>query len=840
MAKMHATRKTAIATVASVLILMVNLHGQTSTANERPVADAGSSRYTAGDSVQLDGRRSFDPDHSGELTFAWRQVSGPLVAISEADTATPRIGGSIYTDERGRTVSGPFVQTDAIQECQFELVVSDGELTSMPDTVKATIVPAFGPTILQLENPPFRPDRPTIIFFGGGDGTYGYGVWIALGDPWTQWHELANWIDFPQGYGPDASGPDPWRTYYHYGDMVIAYLSSVAPEYTGMIQTLGFSTGGQPAVDTAIRLNRVYRDPRYAVNQVTEFDAPSRWQGTGWQAKYISPWEAYMTSNALLHSSAVDGEPFRHDHYWGEAYRLVNVPHDLTGIYLEGHDHMGVPDWYRTSLTSPRANEFNHGVVAGPFWSVVGPGKNLQTTTDPVGYYFHKTPEGEMVMFDPNSYPGRFPEPVTLTAWLHSSDTSDAGGVVLSCHYSENAVSYQLLLGSDPHRVTHYQVISETPAPPTDILKDAPSRGTWWTVRVRDQYGSTIYADPIRLDPTGLQPLSVQNARTGKRYGCLDHALQDAQSGDHLLLGPGTYVESVELGGKMLTVSSLDPDDPEIVAGTIITSGDSAPAVTFAGPESAACVLEGLTIQSETLGVSCRDTAPTIRDCVVGNPGGIALEFWWGYRPNLIGCTFLGQVKEGGDPGLAAYWRLDETEGMLAHDSVGGHDGTITGAPQWRPQGGTVEGALELDGKTFITAPSAINPADGSFSILAWVKGGTPGQSVISQVGGANWLMADAAQGTVTTGLANTTRGNTALPSQTIITDGNWHRVAFTWDRAKRQLYVDGALVAEDAQGALVACSGDLIIGAARNTAPGTFWSGLIDDVRIYDRAVRP
>jgi hypothetical protein len=33
---------------------------------------------------------------------------------------------------------------------------------------------------------------------------------------------------------------------------------------------------------------------------------------------------------------------------------------------------------------------------------------------------------------------------------------------------------------------------------------------------------------------------------------------------------------------------------------------------------------------------------------------------------------------------------------------------------------------------------------------------------------------------------------------------------------------------------------GGLYFGTGRGMEPGTFWSGLIDDVRIYSRAVRP
>ena len=72
------------------------------------------------------------------------------------------------------------------------------------------------------------------------------------------------------------------------------------------------------------------------------------------------------------------------------------------------------------------------------------------------------------------------------------------------------------------------------------------------------------------------------------------------------------------------------------------------------------------------------------------------------------------------------------------------------------------------------------------------------------------------------------------------MTDGNWHRVGFVWDGMTRALYVDDALVAEDMQLGLPSHSGGLNIGCDKDMTPGLFFSGLIDDVRIYNRAVRP
>ena len=45
---------------------------------------------------------------------------------------------------------------------------------------------------------------------------------------------------------------------------------------------------------------------------------------------------------------------------------------------------------------------------------------------------------------------------------------------------------------------------------------------------------------------------------------------------------------------------------------------------------------------------------------------------------------------------------------------------------------------------------------------------------------------------------------------------------------------------AKDTQGALAGSDGGLFIGAGKALEAGSFWSGLIDDVRIYDRAIAP
>jgi len=143
---------------------------------------------------------------------------------------------------------------------------------------------------------------------------------------------------------------------------------------------------------------------------------------------------------------------------------------------------------------------------------------------------------------------------------------------------------------------------------------------------------------------------------------------------------------------------------------------------------------------------------------------------------------------------------------------------------------GNVNGALQLDGvDDYVSTPFILNPNKQRLSVFVCVKGDAPGQVIISQVGGTNWLMSDATEGKLMTELTTAGRFARPLISQTVITDGKWHRVALTWDGSNRVLYVDDVEVAKDTHGAVVGSDAGLNIGAGKTLAAGSFWYGLID-----------
>jgi hypothetical protein len=448
-----------------------------------------------------------------------------------------------------------------------------------------------------------------------------------------------------------------------------------------------------------------------------------------------------------------------------------------------------------------------------------------------------------MEFYDEANHPGRLPEPITLVG-PSTGSLVDADGVVLSCEASENAVGYQLLFGADPHHMVY--LFSDTPSPPTDFITSFPFAQTWWTVRAYDAYGSTIYADPLLIRAGNVRAQTVENVLTGQTYTSIQQAINDAHSGDDIVISAGDcqFLENIDFKGKSLTLRSTDPNDPDVMATTVIRPAAQRPVVTFSGSEDADCVLAGLTITGDEVGISCGPVRPTIRNCTIVSDEQTAIRFWEGHEPSIIDCTVLGQVEAVSDPSLVACWALDETEGDVARDSVGDKDGTLFGDPVWEPEDGKVNGALAFDGVDdyIATDECVVNPSDGSFAVLAWIKGGVPGQVIVSQDLGSNWLAIDAKSGGLMTAIAPPqSRFSTGLLiSDARVADGLWHRVALVWDGSTRALYVDGTLVAADEQDGLVHCSGGLNIGCDTHMVSNGFFTGLIDDVRIYNRAMRP
>ena len=189
-------------------------------------------------------------------------------------------------------------------------------------------------------------------------------------------------------------------------------------------------------------------------------------------------------------------------------------------------------------------------------------------------------------------------------------------------------------------------------------------------------------------------------------------------------------------------------------------------------------------------------------------------------------------------PTPVAHCKLDEAEGMFAVDSAGDNDAVVVGITSWRPGSGKLDGALQLNGVDGCAiTDEVLNPSNGPFSIFAWVNVALRGKVIVSQLNVSNWLIISA-DGKLMTELKDRDGLADPLISETVIADGQWHRIGLVWDGSRRILYVDGDAVAEDTLAGLEGSKMGLYIGVDKNNTPGTFFAGNIDDVRIYNMAL--
>ena len=193
--------------------------------------------------------------------------------------------------------------------------------------------------------------------------------------------------------------------------------------------------------------------------------------------------------------------------------------------------------------------------------------------------------------------------------------------------------------------------------------------------------------------------------------------------------------------------------------------------------------------------------------------------------------------------GLVLALGFNEATGILASDSSGAaNHGTVREA---QFVAGRFGNALSFDGvNDWVTvADSASLDLSNTMTLEAWVNPRTVDnwQTLLLKEGAGtmayelysnNDVNRPAAYFTGTNGTIRAVTGTAALAV------GTWTHLAVTYDGANMRLYVNGILVRTTARtGAMIATDGVLHIGG-NQVWGGEFFSGLIDDMRIYNRAL--
>jgi hypothetical protein len=200
--------------------------------------------------------------------------------------------------------------------------------------------------------------------------------------------------------------------------------------------------------------------------------------------------------------------------------------------------------------------------------------------------------------------------------------------------------------------------------------------------------------------------------------------------------------------------------------------------------------------------------------------------------------------------GLVGHWKFNESGNVsTAADSSGqGNNGTLTNFPA-NPSANWVAGkignALNFDGTNDyvnIGNPGVLNFSTGGFTISVWLKGAITGGSTRGIVrkeslsGGDIRIVASQSTGDLRF-FIDDGAGQGGIYSATNVLDNNWHHAALLVTTTNVYGYVDGIQVISDTHdNGLTTNSNNWTIGATN--ASSEYFSGFIDDVRFYNRAL--
>ena len=193
--------------------------------------------------------------------------------------------------------------------------------------------------------------------------------------------------------------------------------------------------------------------------------------------------------------------------------------------------------------------------------------------------------------------------------------------------------------------------------------------------------------------------------------------------------------------------------------------------------------------------------------------------------------------------GLVGHWTFDDRKGSIARD-VSGQDnhGTVKGGARWTQ--GKIGGALEFDGRDdFVAIPNDSHfDITGSVTVSAWIRVESftrPWQAIVTK-GDRAWRMHRASSrksvGFACSDLSRRQVGD--LLGKKDVADGKWHHVAGVLDGSMISIFVDGLLDASTGSSPNVSVNDYAVFIGANAQAGGRLFHGLVDDVRIYDRAL--
>jgi cysteine-rich repeat protein len=198
---------------------------------------------------------------------------------------------------------------------------------------------------------------------------------------------------------------------------------------------------------------------------------------------------------------------------------------------------------------------------------------------------------------------------------------------------------------------------------------------------------------------------------------------------------------------------------------------------------------------------------------------------------------------------LVAHWKFDEASGPTATDVVGGFNGTLAGSATFVPGAGVSGGAISLNAVTgdLVNMGDVLSFGTGSFSVSVWVKTAGTGQLFPvakhqSGFGNGYFININGTGGAGAPGKAMfyVSSAGDAPISTTTVNDNTWHQIVGVFeDGVSRRIYVDGLPVeATSTPLTITTNTAPLLVGGFKTSGPLPTYTGLVDELRLYDHAL--
>ena len=279
------------------------------------------------------------------------------------------------------------------------------------------------------------------------------------------------------------------------------------------------------------------------------------------------------------------------------------------------------------------------------------------------------------------------------------------------------------------------------------------------------------------------------------------------------------------------TIVLTSPVDGAIVNGIVTVVAAASDDVAMAGVQF---LLEGVNLGAEVTGAGPNFTYSWATTGATNGPHTLSARARDAANNTTASAIVSVTVSNAPSTGLIAAWGFNEGTGTTLTDASGnGKTGTIAGAT-WAT--GRYGQALSFDGNDSVSLGDLDVPT--AFTVMTWMQT----RSLYASTCGSLVMKAldygfEMCGGQLAAKVAAGASSWTAAVSQTMTSaDLNvWKHVAMTYDGTTLRFYVGGSLISS-AAGAHASNNTALIFG--RWTPAAEYWNGLIDEVRIYNRAL--